>query len=319
MRALAAMGQEHGYPVDPGGVDRYTEAGESVSRLPGTLRVCSLPLVLCLALAGGPGSSFAQSAQSTQPAASGPIALVKISLMGSNDQVVVGLVGEKALSGEVQEISVDPFRIFVDFVNVVPKVDAVTLVERGDVRQVRVALNQADPPVTRVVLDLIHRTPYRVEEDPTNNEFRIIIGSDPSSATGSAETSLKATDLAAFSALSSPVVEYAGWFDKLATDLELLLTPQTDPLDAWNSPESFAAEWQRLRYELDMVTPPVSLQTAHELLATAIQLGDVSMSEQLDDRTPERDRATARAGAALLVIQARDLVEAELATTDSEQ
>ena len=234
--------------------------------------------------------------------------------MGSDDQVVVGLVGDQALTGEVHEISVAPFRVFVDFVNVVPEVDAVTLVDKGEVRQVRVALNQAEPPITRVVLDLAHRTPYRVEEDPANNEFRIIVGNAASSATGPADTSLEAPDLAAFSALSLPVVEYAGWFSILAKDVERLLSAHTARREAGAAPE-----WQRLQYELEMVTPPVSLQTAHDLLATAIQLGDVSMSKQLDDRTPERDRATARAGAALLVTQARGLVEAELATTDSEQ
>ena len=285
-----------------------------MSRLPGTLRVCSLSIALGLAVAGGPGSSSAQPTTS-----SGPVSLVEITLMGSDHQVVVGLVGNQALTGEVHEISVAPFRVFVDFVNVVPEVDAVTLVDKGEVRQVRVALNQAEPPITRVVLDLAHRTPYRVEEDPATNEFRIIVGGVASSATGPADTSLEAADLAAFSALSSPVVEYAGWFATLAKDVERLLSAQTARRAAGASPETVAPEWQRLRYELEMVTPPVSLQTAHHLLVTAVQLGDVSMSKRLDDRTPERDRETARAGAALLVMRARGLVEAELATTDSEQ
>ena len=121
---------------------------------PGTLPLCFLSAIaISLAPVGGLGQLSAQTT-------SEPNALVAVSLMSSDDQVVIVLAGDRPLSGEVLEITIAPFRVFVDFVNVVPRVDAVTPVNQGGVTQVRVALNQADPPVTRVVLDLTRRLTY---------------------------------------------------------------------------------------------------------------------------------------------------------------
>ena len=282
-----------------------------MNRQPRTLRVLFLALVAFgLAPMGTPGRSSAQ----TRPE---PHALVEVSLMSSLDQVVIGLLGNGALSGEVHEITATPFRLFVDLVGVVPKVDGVTPVNHGGVTQVRVALNQADPPVTRVVLDLTHRAPYRVEEDPDSHELRIIVGAG-------LETTLSKVPPApsAFSfEVTSALEKYADWFGRLTQDVERLLSSYPVVLESTAAvPEKMDPEWQRLQFELEMGTPPLSLQTAHDLLGAAMQLGRVGATERLDNPTPETDRAAARAGASLLVIRARDLVEAELAaSSDSNQ
>ena len=266
-------------------------------------------MAFSIVLVGGSGPSSAQTGPE-------PGTLVELSLMSSDTHLVVGLVGDRALSGEIHEISVAPFRVFVDFVNVVPGVDTVTKVGRGGVRQVRVALNQADPPVTRVVLDLTQRSTYRVEEDPANLEFRIIVGTAASVMAPRLNAPVEPTAPTGFGVASSTVIEeYARWFARLAQSVEHLLSTKPVGVGAEGAaPEMVGQDWQRLEYELEMVTPPVSLQMAHDLLRTAIRLGHVGGAERLDDRTPARDRAAARAGAVLLVIRARGLVEAELAT-----
>jgi hypothetical protein len=237
--------------------------------------------------------------------------------MSSDDHVVVGLVGSQVLSGEVHEIKTAPFRVFVDFFNVVPRVDAVTPVNRGGVSQVRVALNQTDPPVTRVVLDLTHRSSYRVEKDPHEREFRIIIGAAAALTTTLSDTTVELTTPTRLGGPSTTLEEYVHWFTRFADEVERLLSHRSTPIAAEGTvPEMTAGlEWKRLQYELEIVTPPVSLQAVHHLVATAINLGRVSATSQLDHSTQERDQDAARAGASLLITRARHLVKIELAAS----
>lgn len=286
-----------------------------MNRQPKTLRVSFLAVIAFgLSAVGSPERPSAQ----TSPE---PNALVEVSLMGSLDQVVIGLVGSESLSGEVHEIRATPFRLFVDLVDVVPRVDAVTPVNQGGVRQVRVALNQSNPPVTRVVLDLTHRAPYRVEEDPDSHELRIIVGG----VTAARPTPSKspAESRASSFGVTSPTIleEYADWFGQLAQDVDRILSSDAVPEGpSGATPEIVYPEWQRLQLAFEMGSPPLSLQAAHDLLETAMRLGRVGATGRLDNPTPETDRAAARAGASLLVMRARDLVEAELAAnSDSNQ
>jgi hypothetical protein len=56
-----------------------------------------------------------------------------------------------------------PDRLVVDFVNALPGAQLHNLaVNRGEVKNLRVGLFSADPPVTRIVLDLNGRQPYQV-------------------------------------------------------------------------------------------------------------------------------------------------------------
>ena len=54
-------------------------------------------------------------------------------------------------------------RVVLDFHGMTPSVRSVTSVGQGSVERVRVAVNSRDPLVTRVVVDLARRTPYRIE------------------------------------------------------------------------------------------------------------------------------------------------------------
>ena len=279
-----------------------------MNRQPRTLRVCFLTaLAIGLTPLAGPGRTSAQNGPE-------PNALVEVSLMGSGDHIVIGLVGSQALSGEVHEITVAPFRVFVDFVNVIPKVDAVTSVNHGQVKQIRVALNQADPPVTRVVLDLTHRSSYRVEQDPDEHEFRIIVGPAATLTATRPNPPVEPAVPADLDPSSAALKEYAHWFGQLTQNVERLLSAQAAPKAAEGTPpERARLEWQLLQYDVETVTPPIALQVAHDLVETAIRLGRVSATAGVDGSPQEHDRAAARASAALFVARARRIANVEFA------
>ncbi len=104
-----------------------------------------------------------------------PIVLHAIAVGEDADGVIVNLRGTGPLTGVLREIPGVPFRVFVDLMGVVPEVPAVTPVGWGHVEQVRAALNQLDPPVTRVVLDLSSPQAYRLDDD-TGTDLRIVVG-----------------------------------------------------------------------------------------------------------------------------------------------
>ena len=238
--------------------------------------------------------------------------LVSIVVTESDDHVVVSLVGDRMLSGLPQEITAPPYRLFVDFASVVPDVDPVTLVGRGGVDQVRVALNQSSPPVTRVVLDLSRRSTYRVERDPNGLEFRIIVGPDPSAA--ASNTPAEPAERSRTTSIPPSPVEkhYATWFTRVTQQIESLLL-SAPPMIHREESDALAAtsgfDWQTIRHEVELVTAPPSLQEAHDLLLTTLSLGEVGTDRNGTNATDD-DRSAARAGARMLLARAVALVTA---------
>ena len=251
--------------------------------------------------------------QSTVDEAPGHGTLVSISVTGSDDQVVVSLVGDRMLSGLPQEIGVPPYRVFVDFASIVPDVNPVTLVGRGSVDRIRVALNQSNPPVTRVVIDLSRRSTYRVERDPNRAEFRIIVGADPS-ATASSTRVEPAERSGAASSPPSPVVEhYATWFTRVTQQIESLLLSASPTFHGEESDKISAAsglDWQTIRHEVELVTAPPSLQEAHDLLLTTVNLGQMGADRNGPNATDD-DRSAAQASAKMFLTHALALVNAQ--------
>jgi type IV pilus assembly protein PilQ len=96
----------------------------------------------------------------------------------SGDDVTIAIVGD----GELKATTVDeardlPPRVLLDFVGVAAAraVPAALAVNQADVARVRVATNSRDPLVTRVVVDLTRKLPYRVESAGADGEeLRII-------------------------------------------------------------------------------------------------------------------------------------------------
>ncbi|GEM_PF-7111280 len=240
--------------------------------------------------------------------------LLQVSIENSDNTVTIRLIADQALYGKIQEITVEPFRLFVDFANIVPKVAAITPIEKAGVRQIRVALNQSDPPVTRVVLDLTQQHPYQIEQDSENREYRIVIHSSDASVKP------KFTDIrehpsseSRFSLTPALSNDYVVWFSRTTEELEQLLKSPPEQVEMKNdSPEAIQTDWDRLRTEHGSVMPPSSLQIAHNTLTVVIQLGRLAtMKTANSDETQDASNA-ARRGAELLLERARNLVESQV-------
>ena len=123
-----------------------------------------------------------------QPSAE-PIVLEMVEVSADDDErdVIVSLHGRGRLSGTLREVPGVPFRVFIDLAGAIPEVPAVTPVGWGNVERVRATLNQLDPPVTRVVLDLSSRQPYRLDEDTEATDLRIVVGGSRTASTEIAE------------------------------------------------------------------------------------------------------------------------------------
>ena len=255
------------------------------------LSACLVPCLLVLA--------HTALAQTTNPST-----LRQISVEGSDTHAVVTLDIEsdgdgegdrgRALPGTLEEIVTPPFRLFIDLPNVIPGVASATPVHKGGVDRVRVGLNQSSPPVTRVVLDLSRRSAYRLEVDPESHALRIIIGTPESSES---PESLDTTGK------MSVYNEYAKWFKRTAGQVDRLLS-NADTDDS----KADADAWEAIRAEVEAATPPLSLQLAHELLATAVRLGVVATLNDTaaGGRNPEAESASV--GARLIATRARAIV-----------
>ncbi len=132
---------------------------------------------------------FGADLPATVPAAAAPAAtarrgaatkLTGVRASTSGGRTVVTLIGDGPLSpGSVAEAEDPPARVVLDFPGLTFTAPAQTPAA-GAVRRVRVAMNQRVPPVTRVVLDLEKKTPFRVERAAGNLE--VILEDAPTSA-----------------------------------------------------------------------------------------------------------------------------------------
>ena len=261
--------------------------------------------------------AFSAGSEPRAGASFGTGTLVNVSVMGSGDYVVIALVGDRVLSGSLQEIAVPPYRVFVDLASVVPDVNPVTPVGRGGVERVRVALNRSNPPVTRVVLDLSRQSGYRVERDPDRHEFRIVIGPDPSANVDDVASDEVALDTPrgradlAGSSESAGIADYAVWFARVAQQVESLLVDrprallgeESDPIPV------DGLDWQTMGREVELVTAPLALREAHDLLVTVVNLGEAGTDRNVPG-TSDEGEAAAHAGARMLLVRARALVDA---------
>ena len=133
-------------------------------------------LAICAGLLLLFASEATELARAQQRPAHG--ALLRLTVGGTAERVVVALTSDRAIGGRLQTVGSPATRLFVDLPDIVPDVPDVTDVNLGAVRRVRVALNRARPPVTRVVLDLEETARYRLEQGPTPHEIRITVEPD---------------------------------------------------------------------------------------------------------------------------------------------
>jgi type IV pilus assembly protein PilQ len=107
------------------------------------------------------------------------------------DGVTVTLKGNGKLAyGTLQEADRPPLRLVVDFPGVRPNVPPATP-GQGALRRVRVALNNPNPLVTRVVLDLDVKVTYSVKSSPDGREVTVQLAG-PAGEAAPVETTARA-------------------------------------------------------------------------------------------------------------------------------
>jgi hypothetical protein len=233
-----------------------------------------------------------------QPADTPIGALRELTITGAGCRVVIALVADQALEGQLEVIIVPPVRIYVDLLKIVPEVDRVTDVHRGAVQRVRVALNQSTPPVTRVVLDLERVATYFLERGDTERTLRIVVDS---------------ADVAS----STTIHDYSDWFTEVMGTIARLLRQRA--VSSFGRPdtvshlERMAVEWKNVHTHLENVTPPASFLEAHRALTTSAVLGHATVTERLDGSLPPGKPSAVEAGASLSLSLAQELARPCLA------
>ena len=115
----------------------------------GIVAVCLLPVTMCL-----PPLASAQSENLPS--------IRRVQVLRNRGEVEIEIEASDRVVPQTHEIS-NPDRLVVDFVNVTPGAQLRSqAVNRTAVKNLRVGLFSADPPVTRIVLDLNGPQPYEV-------------------------------------------------------------------------------------------------------------------------------------------------------------
>lgn len=153
--------------------------------------------------AAGPGT-----AGTTGAARSGITELIAVSAEQTGATSRVRLRGSAPLAPRVHEAEDLPPRIVIDLPGVRPRVAASHTVGAADLSRIRVATNSTSPLVTRVVLDLKRKVPYRVESSA--DEVVLVVGAEAA-------------------AEPSAPIEAARPADNPAEDAEPLPTTRIDP------------------------------------------------------------------------------------------
>ena len=214
-------------------------------------------------------------------------------MAGGAERVVVEITADRPIAGRLQALGSPAARLFVDLPGVVPEVPDLTEVHLGAVQRVRVALNQSQPPVTRVVLDLEGTARYRLEPGATPHEMRITVEPGPGPRAAAPRTE-----------------PHPAWFADATRTLTRLIeqtggegpTPAGDPRDD----ERVVFEWGALQDLLTTVTPPPTLESAHALLLTAGAVGHAAVT-MAREHLSAADLRSAVAGAAMLMRRAEQL------------
>jgi type IV pilus assembly protein PilQ len=116
------------------------------------------------------------AARATPAVTTASTTLQRVRATASARSVSILLSGTGKLeASSVHDAPGDVPRLVLDFVDVAPSTPPTTWVSQEPVDKVRVALNQRAPAVTRVVIDLLRRTSYRLEaEGEGGKDLRIV-------------------------------------------------------------------------------------------------------------------------------------------------
>jgi type IV pilus assembly protein PilQ len=123
----------------------------------------------------------AATVRAARAAVSSSVTLQRVRATASARAVSVVLSGTGRLeASSVHEVAGDVPRLVLDFPGVAPATPPTTWVSQEPVDKIRVALNQRAPALTRVVIDLVRRAPYRIETDGRDGkDVRIVFEKSP--------------------------------------------------------------------------------------------------------------------------------------------
>jgi hypothetical protein len=256
----------------------------------------------------------------------------------------VFLTADGALPSPKVGVLTDPPGLYLDFPDVAAATEGLRV--DGDllVRGVRVAVNQSQPLVTRVVIDLARAVPHRIDAGMrSSGQLTIVVGVPVAQAGAAAPATAPAAPAAAPAALRppqadepapraarspefaraagataarTPAKDVAQYLQRTSSLLERLerLRPLLASLDALAGlPEerlrAAAQEFESIRQALAAIVPPRTLATTHELFRDVCVLGAASAAARVaqaapDDSTRAWNAAAAAAGALMLMDRA---------------
>ena len=131
-----------------------------------------------------------------------PATIHRVAILGRGNNVEIEIAASQQIVPQTQVLS-GPDRVVIDFPGAVPGATLrPVVVNRGDVKSVRVGLFAANPPVTRVVLDLISPQGYQVF--PSGNTVIVKVGSVPGGSSAPPSNSVIGTVVAGHPQIRPP-------------------------------------------------------------------------------------------------------------------
>ena len=203
---------------------------------------------------------------------------------GTSTEVAIHLSATGPIRGEIHSLDEPP--------TPVPAVPAVTDVEFGAVKRVRVALNQSSPPLTRVVIDVEDLASYELVAGLTERELRIFVRK------GLQETKpLGINDLEWHRQKLEQLNQLLDRTSKQYADATINITEK----------QQLEIEWDLKKTELVSITPSTDFDRLHELLLTTCLIGN-AITETLGVPLSMADIESALAGASMLLGEAGRIV-----------
>ena len=228
--------------------------------------------------------------------------------------------------------------IYLDFPNVTTATAGILVEGHPVVRGVRVAVNQAQPPVTRVVIELARAAPHRIEAGGRERgELTVVV--DAPAATESAPAVPDAQAMSSPAPVSpaparvaavppsasgsreatarAPAKDVERYLQQASSALDRLeqLRPLLASLDALKPLsgvhlKAAAGEFESIRQALAATEPPKTLKATHDLFCTVCVLGALSATARLEavargDSAGAWNAASAAASAMMLLDRAR--------------
>jgi type IV pilus secretin PilQ/predicted competence protein len=255
----------------------FVEVDRAAASEPAAARV-SAPTLLRQPAAQAMAQIAAEGA--TQSAASAlATRLIGIRPMALPNGTAIALSGNGQLvASKVEEVPDLPARVLLDFEGVgMGSVPATTMVNQGEVRRVRVAVNREEPLLTRVVIDLARKVPYTVQT--VGQELRVLFAR-------AAETAAAA--VMAPSAPTAPTVRDA----TPATNTEPAAAPASVPAAAPAAPAAVASAAAAAPAAPAPIAPAITAPAAPAALdaqaptATAAAQTVAALSSQPTQPTP---------------------------------